>query len=281
MIPISLVVATHGRSAEVRDLLDSLLPFVGQNIEVIVVDQNQDDRVVDVLRDHPFPVRHLRLDRPNACAARNAGAAAASHEWLGFPDDDCRFLSDTLSRLRAAVAASGAPVVSGMTVDEGGRPNILNWRRRSGRYRQWGMWRSTTESTLFMRRDLFLRLGGFDVAFGPGAPFPAAEGAELLSRAFASAPDVHGWFSPDIRFYHPTKITPSTEGAIARVYDYAFGEGGLLAKHSTPACWWRTLRFVTKHSLAGLMPAGFIGRCSRRKLRGLVHGYRAYARGGR
>lgn len=281
MSPISLVVATHGRVTELRELLDSLLPFAGDGIEVIVADQNPDDRVAEVLRAHPLPVRHLRLDRPNACAARNAGAAVASHEWLGFPDDDCRFLPGTLAALRAAIASSGAPVISGMTVNEAGRPNILNWRRRAGRYRQWGMWRCATESTLFMRRDLFLGLGGFDPAFGPGAPFPAAEGAELLSRAFASAADLHGWFASDLRLYHPTKIPPWTESAVARVYDYAFGEGGLLAKHSTPACWWRTFRFVTKHSLAGILPMGFLGQCSRRKLRGLVHGYRAYGKGGR
>lgn len=274
MTGLSLVVATCGRTRELRAFLDSLLSVTDSGVEVIIADQNPDDRVARILADHALPTRHLRLDRPNASAARNAGAALARHGWLGFPDDDCRFLPDTLHRLRQALPH--APLVTGVTVDETGTPNILRWRRDSGRFGAWDMWRCMTESTLFLQKPLFTAIGGFDPAFGPGAPFPAAEGAEMLLRLFAVHPDLHGWFSRDLRLYHPTKIPPWTAEAVARGYDYAFGEGGMLAKHPRPTCWWRTVRYVVKHSLAGIAPLGPMAACSRNKLRGLINGYTAY-----
>lgn len=276
MTAISLVVATYGRSEEVRAFLDSLPPVAAPGIEVILADQNKDDRVTDIIRDHPIPVRHLRLPHPNASAARNAGAALARHEWLGFPDDDCRFLPETLAQLNHAIATAGTPVISGATIDGQGRPNILRWRRRAGFFGRGDMWRCATESTLFIRRDLFLAVGGFDSHFGPGAPYPAAEGAELLLRVFDQMPDPRAWFTPTLRLYHPTKIPPWTADAIARVHDYAVGEGAMLAKHPKPACWWRTFRFIIKHAVAGILPLGLRARGSRRKLAGLISGYRAY-----
>ena len=280
MTALSLIVATHGRTTELRAFLDSLAPRTAIAFEVIVADQNADDRVARVIAGHPVAPRHLRLAHPNASEARNAGAALARHDWRGFPDDDCPSQPDTLPQVTRAIAASGAPVVSGLTVDDEGRPNILRWRRRAGWFGPWGMWRCATEATLFIRRDLFVAAGGFDPRFGPGARYPAAEGAEMLLRAFARMPRSRGWFSPDIRLYHPTKIPPWTEEAVARVHDYGFGEGGMLAKHPVPACWWRTLRFAVKHALVAALPLGNVARGSRRKLRGLIGGYRSYRHDG-
>lgn len=275
MIGISLVVASYGRSTELRAFLDSVLAQGEAGVEVIVVDQNADDRVADILRHHACPARHLRLARPNASAARNAGAQAATHDWIGFPDDDCRLLPGMIAALRAAIDRSGMPIVSGLTMDEAGRPNILRWRAAAGAYTAATMWRCMTESTLFLRRDLFLASGGFDPEFGPAATYPAAEAAELLVRIFASPQPPQAWFSPDIMLYHPTKIPPWTQEAARRVYDYAKGEGALLAKHPLPAVIGRSLRFLMKHGLAGLLP-GMRAFCSRRKLAGFFDGFRGY-----
>ena len=45
----SLIVATLGRTAELRRLLESLAVQTHQDFEVIVVDQNTDDRVSQIL----------------------------------------------------------------------------------------------------------------------------------------------------------------------------------------------------------------------------------------
>jgi len=275
-LPVSLIVATYGRESELRAFLDSVAATGDKAVEIILADQNEDDRVARLLRQCPegLNVRHLRLARPGADAARNAGAALASHSWLGFPDDDCTYLPGTLPALRAAIAESGASVVSGSTVNEAGVPNILRWRREAGGFDCWSMFRCMSESTLFIRADVFAAAGGFDPRFGPGAEFPGAEAAEMLVRIFGTG--VRGWFEPKIRIYHPTRIPPWDEAAAARVWAYAFGEGGLVAKQATAPVLWRTAKFIVKHCIASLLPRSGLARCSRRKLVGLAQGYLAY-----
>ncbi|HZH46110.1 MAG TPA: glycosyltransferase, partial [Roseococcus sp.] len=72
---ISLVVATMGRVAELRALLDSLLGAQGASFEVLLVDQNADARLDPVVAGYAprLPLRHLRMTVPHANAARNFG----------------------------------------------------------------------------------------------------------------------------------------------------------------------------------------------------------------
>ena len=278
-IAVSLIVATHGRVDELRAFLKSVQALDDQNLEVIVADQNSDDRIVAVLQDCPMPVRHLRLKLQNANAARNAGAQLASHAWLGFPDDDCCYLPQTLAQFRQAAAlAQDAAIIAGLTVNEAGVPNIVNWSSRAKYFDPWEMFRCMSESTLFIKRNVFDQSAGFDPAFGPGGLYPAAEGAELLLRVFSQSSKIRAWFSPHIQIYHPTKIPPWDDAAYERVYDYALGEGAVLAKHPVLPMWWRAAKFVVKHAVAAALPLGGLSRCSRRKLVGLARGYSAYAR---
>ncbi len=87
----SLIVATLGRSTEISALLESLLAQGRDDFEVIIVDQNADDRVAPVLAPYAprLPIAHLRSAIRNANHARNLGLRAARGKIVTFPDDDC------------------------------------------------------------------------------------------------------------------------------------------------------------------------------------------------
>ena len=87
----SLIVATLGRSREIGELLESLLAQGRDDLEVIIVDQNADDRVAPILAPYASRLRltHLRSSIRNANHARNLGLRAAQGEIVTFPDDDC------------------------------------------------------------------------------------------------------------------------------------------------------------------------------------------------
>ncbi|MGA8056526.1 MAG: glycosyltransferase family A protein, partial [Burkholderiales bacterium] len=71
---LSLVLATVGRTDEAARFLASLDRQGVGDIELVVVDQNEDDRLVPLLapyRDR-FTVRHLR-SAPGLSRARNVG----------------------------------------------------------------------------------------------------------------------------------------------------------------------------------------------------------------
>src|SRR5262245_58658857 len=94
---ISLVLATVGRTTEVERFLRSLEQQTCRDMELIVVDQNEDDRlneIISTLGSLEIDIVHLRLGDRNLSKARNFGIARARHEVVGFPDDDCWYEKD-------------------------------------------------------------------------------------------------------------------------------------------------------------------------------------------
>lgn len=91
-IRVSLVLATVDRVDAPMVLVESLAGQVERRFELIVVDQNPDERLGPVIaraRAAGIEVLHLRQAVPNLALARNTGIEAARGEWIGFPDDDC------------------------------------------------------------------------------------------------------------------------------------------------------------------------------------------------
>src|ERR1700760_3815566 len=88
----SLVVTTLGRTSELSTLFRSLRDQTCRDFEVIIADQNQDDRLKAFLEgiDPGFPLKRVQSGG-GASRGRNDGIDAASGSIIGFPDDDCAF----------------------------------------------------------------------------------------------------------------------------------------------------------------------------------------------
>ena len=88
---VSLIVATRYRTTEVKKLLDSLVAQTYQDFDVIIVDQNGDDRLVPVLETYSntLRVRHVQSNTSGKAAANNVGLRVSQGDVVGFPDDDC------------------------------------------------------------------------------------------------------------------------------------------------------------------------------------------------
>ena len=83
MTHISLIIATMGRVAELHDLFDSLVAQNYPALDVILVDQNGDDRLAPVVAAYAqrLTLRHIRSPRPHANAARNLGLRASDPDF--------------------------------------------------------------------------------------------------------------------------------------------------------------------------------------------------------
>ncbi|MGH8316235.1 MAG: glycosyltransferase family A protein, partial [Steroidobacterales bacterium] len=111
---LSLIVATVGRETELARCLSSLAAQSRQAFEVVLVDQNDDDRVAALLdrQRAPFPLVHVRT-RPGLSHARNVGLTMAGGHIVGFPDDDCWYDADTVARVLQFFA--GRPDAQGLS----------------------------------------------------------------------------------------------------------------------------------------------------------------------
>ncbi|SMB24533.1 Glycosyl transferase, family 2 [Sterolibacterium denitrificans] len=233
----SLVIATLQDDGELECCLASMpAPADGPDFEVVVVDQNGDGRLDDVVRRHAenLEIVHVRVDFRGLNRARNVGARVARGEWLGFPDDDCQLFPDTLLALERLIADPTVGVATGRTVDTSGASSVLRWRRQSCDFGRWTMFGCLTEAVFFVQRSVFMRAGGFDERFGPGAAFPAAEGIELMDRLFALMENRRACYDPAIRMRHPQKVPPWNRWAAARFHAYAIGAGAVVAKRPSP-----------------------------------------------
>lgn len=235
---ISLVMATIGRVKEVERFVACLALQTSRNFELIVVDQNPDDRLVPVLekaRASGITLQHVRQEEPNQCNARNAGLAIASMELVAFPDDDCWYEPNTIELVVQRMAAHDSP--SGLVVrwaeqDPVGLPPRKLELKKSRAFREI----TVSMITQFYRRSILEHVGGFDPALGLHSWYGAGEEIDLMFRMLTR--DATVVYLPGALVHHafssgpgpgPLKLVCKSARSRAR------GTGALYAKHRLSA----------------------------------------------
>ncbi|HJV86018.1 MAG TPA: glycosyltransferase family A protein [Noviherbaspirillum sp.] len=231
---LSLILCTYQRTAELGRLFQSLAIQNFRDFEIIVVDQNADERVtpfLDKARRSGMAVKHLRHAHPNLSTARNIGIRAAQGEWVGFPDDDCWYEPDLLERLAPCFHCTD-PLTGVMARwAERDEPARLPLRLTHGRSRMFRD-RMAVSFMLFFNRKLFAHIGNFDSRLGVGQWFGAGEETDLVMRALHAGASIT--FFQDAVVHHPWK--PAGSGPVARheMRRRERGTGALYAKHELP-----------------------------------------------
>lgn len=277
---ISLILATVGRTDELARLFDSLAAQTFNRFEVIVVDQNEDNRLqphLDRARSLGVRLRHLKHHPANLAAARNAGIEAARGKWIGFPDDDCWYAPRLLERVAKRFASKDKPGgVIVRWVEQNEQPAsaaVLSWER-SRAFRDIAV----SSITLFCSRALFKDIGGFDSRLGVGQWFGAGEETDLALRALRAGALIA--YEPLGEVHHAVSTGKTSADRKTRIATRhrARGTGALYAKHKLPI--WVILRGLAAPLLRPLLKASFgaelaLGYAT---VRGRLDGYLAWRR---
>ena len=239
----SLIVATINRTTELHDLLTSLTRQTYREFEVIVVDQNADDRLVPILKFFGDRLQILRLKSPSGLSrARNAGLRAARGDVICFPDDDCRYSENVLEAVKQHFAAN--PKLDGVvgdSIDETGQ-RILPLPSRKGRVTRTKWWRLALSITIFLKREMIEAIGTFDetLGLGAGSPWGCGEDIEYVLRALRAG--FRFTYDPEILVFHPKVFLELDKAGLTKRYSYAKGQGKLCQKHPMPL-WWIAVFF--------------------------------------
>lgn len=242
----SLIVCTVDRNEHLKRLFMSLQHQHFKGFEVIVVDQNSDDRLVSLIEafQTDFPIRHMRSAR-GLSRARNVGIAAANSALIAFPDDDCWYRPDTLAQVHALFGEDPAlHVATGRTLDAQGQPSVSPTGVQQCTITRENFLTCGNSNGIFVRASLLDTIGHFDERLGVGAntPFQSGEEADLLLRAIASGTKLV--YFPHITVHHDQVVGLDNPRRIERAGKYGAGFGALLRKHdfSLASFGWRILR---------------------------------------
>lgn len=225
----SLVVCTVDRTDELARLFGSLAAQTFRDFEVLVVDQNEDQRLAPILDRHAndFPIRHLTSQR-GLSRARNVGLQAARGELIAFPDDDCWYSDGLVENVVASFRAHAG--IHGISARRDGNPQLPHPLSLSVR----NVWGRVASYTLFARREVYDAIGGFDESLGVGAgtPWGAGEDTDWVLRSLARG--MKWMHDPALAVFHPPHHRGTGPADIVRARSYARGLGRVLRKNRVP-----------------------------------------------
>lgn len=235
-IKFSLVLATLGRSAEVRRFLDHLDGQTFRSFELILIDQNADGYLDSILSayEERFCIRHLR-SRKGLSRGRNVGLEHISGNVVCFPDDDCWYPANTLERVADALSANqNCDGITGRAVDESGSSHYDWFPERDAPIDRKNVWRQAISFTIFLRRDVIHKIGYFDETLGVGSDRGRLSGEETdyLIRTIDAGFNLA--YHADICVFHPCPIPVYSRKTMRKTRAYAKGFSYVLKKHHYP-----------------------------------------------
>ena len=166
---LSVVMPVYNAESTLAECLTRLCNAAGQDVEIVLVDDGSTDQSRAIAS--AFPVRIVpTAGRVGPAAARNLGARVADGDVVFFIDSDVMVRPDTFIQL---VESLGDPEVDGVV---GVQAADMRHRDLVSQYKNiWMRWtyvRLGGDVPLFyttaaaIRRDAFLRAGGFDQGYG-------------------------------------------------------------------------------------------------------------------
>lgn len=213
MPEVSVVIPTRNRAAMLKRAIESVLNQSFKDFELIVVDDASDDETIDAVKSYQDErLRYIRhRENMGGSAARNTGIEAANGSYIAFLDDDDEWLQEKLSEQLCLIRndpGMGA-VYTGYIWLEEKRWQAITPSKMGYLFEDLIIENCVgSTSTVLVRKECFLELGGFDVGF------PSSQDWDMLLRIARRYR--FGCLSPPLVRYHAhgARITTDHEAVI-------------------------------------------------------------------
>lgn len=196
MTLVTALVCSRNRPRQILEAVRALLAAPDDALELVVVDQSpghETELALQTVRDPRL--RYLHTHTVGKGVALNEGLQLARGEIVVLTDDDCLAAPgwvramEQLFEHRPTVGIVFCNVVP--AEHDRGAGYVPSYERRESRFVS-SLWDLRDGlglgAGMAIRREVALRLGGFDEAFGPGGRFPSADEWDIAIRAL-----VAGW----------------------------------------------------------------------------------------
>jgi GT2 family glycosyltransferase len=175
---VSVIIPTYNRAGVIGETIENVLQQTYAKIELIVVDDGSTDDTQSVLKSYGSRIRWTFQENVGPSAARNRGLAMAKGDIIAFQDSDDSWHPQKLTRQVSLLQRGGDSVVCCLcntTIELADR--VVGSFENAPVYPtiEEGIWLNVTEvlatrCILFnqaaaIRRDVLMRIGGFDESF--------------------------------------------------------------------------------------------------------------------
>lgn len=211
-----LILCTYGRDwSVVGKFIYSLVSNTYKNWELIIVDQNEDSRIKEGLKEYyssylgEGKIKYYKVNFKGLSASRNYGLSklGSDVDIIGFPDDDCEYPEDLLAKvLTKFMTDCYVDVVIGVGWDNVLKRYITKPIKDQGFVNLLNVWRVGSSITTFVKvKEKGMDKIDFDERLGVGSKyvFGFAEDIDFVIRLIKSGFVVK--FYRDLIVYHPYK----------------------------------------------------------------------------
>jgi glycosyltransferase involved in cell wall biosynthesis len=193
---VSIITVCFNSDKTITETLRSTRSQDYLNFEHIIVDGGSADNTLAVVAEEIAPNHKIISERDKGIYdAMNKGVSRATGDIIGFINSDDFYPSpDVLSRVVAAFNSSGADACYGdlCYVSQADPSKIVRyWRSSSFQLGFFGKGWCPPHPTFFVRRDIYNRLGGFDLSF------KIAADVELMAR-FLEVGRISSHYIPEV-----------------------------------------------------------------------------------
>ena len=226
---ISLVQTSQNRVKELLRYVESLndqenIDF--SKIQLIFVDQGDCKKAFTNLNPQ-IDFVYVKYKPSSLSHARNVGLKYVKGEYIAFPDDDCWYAKDTLSKVLIKLNSHDGVLIKATNEDGIPLANYLDYDKKATLFDHC----SACSICIFLHYDESIC---YDENIGVGSPYGLASGEETdyLIYFIKKHPDVV--FFPGIEIHHPLGKTTFFKDDLDKAYKYARGNGYLMKKHNYP-----------------------------------------------
>jgi GT2 family glycosyltransferase len=195
----SVVLCTRNRGKLFRRALDSVLASEHPSFRVFVIDQSTNDESEESIVDlrHDPRLTYVRSRTVGLSRARNIGLRMAGTSVVAFTDDDTEVPQDWLATMQRVMNEHPHAALVYCSVRAAPHDRYAGWvpayecrgtriaRTIEDKCAARGM-----GAGLAVRRDVLLKLDGFDEELGAGGRFPSCEDWDMTIRALLASFEV-------------------------------------------------------------------------------------------
>lgn len=232
---ISLILATINRQNELKELLYSLLKQTYKNFEVIIIDQNKDNKLEPIVEQFKeLKIQHIKISQLGLSNARNIALKYVNGDIIGFPDDDCLYESNTLDLVSKYFKNfPDVDIISGICLDTKTSKKYLSTFSDVERYlNKYNLLGNLISTSFFVRKKIVQENNiKFDVGLGVGSGsiLGAGEETDFVLQLYNLGIKIY--YTPKIIVKHPLPEKQSKNNN-EKYFKYNVGLGYLFAKYN-------------------------------------------------